>query len=134
MDFAEIITVGLTREESVEVVEANTAARVGSGLLLVFATPAMTALMEKAAASLLEELLPEGETTVGISLNVAHTSATPIGMTVRAVAEVTAVEGKKIFFVVNAYDEAGQIGSGTHERFIVNAEKFMGKAQGKLKK
>lgn len=126
--------VGLTREESVKVTDSNTAAQVGSGLLPVFATPAMTALMEKAAASLLEEHLPVGETTVGISLNIAHTSATPVGLTVRAVAEITAVEGKKISFKVTAFDDAGEIGSGTHERFMVNAEKFMSKAAKKTEK
>ena len=134
MELTEKIEIGMIRKEVVEVVEANTAAQVGSGLLPVFATPAMTALMEKAAASLLEELLPEGETSVGISLNVSHIAATPIGMKVRAEAEVTAVEGKKIFFVVTAFDEKGKIGEGTHERFIVNAEKFMAKAQAKLEK
>lgn len=104
----------------------------GSGSLPVYATPAMTCLMEKAATEAVEALVPEGWTTVGISLHVAHTAATPVGLTVRAEAEVTAVEGRKIIFTVRAYDDQGEIGVGSHERFAVAKEKFLAKAAAKV--
>ena len=125
------ITVGLTNEVKTDVTENNTAKTMGSGSLPVFATPAMTCLMEKAATELAEPLLEEGWTTVGISLNVAHTAATPVGMSVRAVAKVTKVEGRKLTYEVTAFDEAGEIGRGTHERFAVPKEKFLTKAEAK---
>ena len=125
------IEAGLRREETMTADEAHLANAVGSGLLPVFATPAMTALMEQAAATLLEERLPEGWTSVGIALDIEHTSATPEGMKVRAEAEVTAVEGRKATFAVRAFDEAGEIGRGTHVRFVVDAARFMEKAAAK---
>ena len=132
MNVTERIKVGLTREERGLSDEAHSARAVGSGLLPVLATPAMTALMEQAAAGALEEFLPEGWTSVGISLDVEHTSATPLGMGFRAEAEVTAVEGRKVLFAVRAYDDAGEIGHGTHARFAVESEPFLAKAAKKL--
>ena len=125
------VQVGLKNTVSEEVTEAKTAKAMGSGSLPVYATPAMTCLMEKAATESVESLVPEGWTTVGISLHVAHTAATPVGLTVRAEAEVTAVEGRKIIFTVRAYDEEGEIGVGSHERFAVAKEKFLAKAAAK---
>ena len=110
----------------------DTALEVGSGSLLVYATPCMAALMEAAACAAIEEALNENETTVGIELNLKHISATPVGLEVRAEAEVTAVEGKVITFAVRAYDEVGEIGHGTHKRVIVNSQKFLDKAYAKL--
>lgn len=132
MNVTERIKVGLTREERGVSDEAHSARAVGSGLLPVLATPAMTALMEQAAANAIGEFLPEGWTSVGISLNIEHTSATPLGMGFRAEAEVTAVEGRKILFDVRAYDDAGEIGHGTHARFAVESEPFLAKAAKKL--
>ena len=126
------VQVGLKNTVSEEVTEARTARAMGSGSLPVYATPAMTCLMEKAAAEAVEALVPEGWTTVGISLHVAHTAATPVGLTVRAEAEVTAVEGRKIIFTVRAYDDQGEIGVGSHERFAVAKEKFLAKAAAKV--
>ena len=125
------ITVGLNRTVSESVTEANTAKAMGSGTLPVYATPAMTCLMERAAAELLEPLLPEGWTTVGISLQVQHKAPTPMGAEVRAEAEVTAVEGRKVTFAVRAFDGHEEIGSGQHERFAVPSEKFLSKAMAK---
>ena len=122
---------GLTNEVSTSCTEKNTAANMGSGSLKVFATPAMAALMEKAATELAEPLLPDGWTTVGIALSLKHTAATAVGLSVRAVAKVTAVEGRKIFYEVTAYDDKEEIGSGTHERFAVQKEKFLTKAESK---
>ncbi|MBR1694113.1 MAG: thioesterase family protein [Selenomonas sp.] len=126
------VQVGLKNTVSEEVTEERTARAMGSGSLPVYATPAMTCLMEKAATEAVEALVPEGWTTVGISLHVAHTAATPVGLTVRAEAEVTAVEGRKIIFTVRAYDDQGEIGVGSHERFAVAKEKFLAKAAAKV--
>lgn len=131
MDYIGTITVGMTREVTDTVTDANTAVAVGSGSLAVYATPAMAALMERAAAELCQQECPEGWTTVGTSLNIAHRAATPTGLTVRAVAEVTAVDGRAITLNVAAYDECEEIGTGTHTRFAVATEKFMAKAEGK---
>ena len=126
------ITIGLKGRSETVVTEHNTADAVGSGLVPVFATPYMIALMENAASTSLLPYLAADEGTVGTHLDVAHTSATPIGMKVWADAVVTAVDGKKITFEVSAFDEAGEIGRGTHERSIFRPEKFLAKAQGKL--
>ena len=126
------ITIGLKGRSETVVTEHNTADAVGSGLVPVFATPYMIALRENAASTSLLPYLAADEGTVGTHLDVAHTSATPIGMKVWADAVVTAVDGKKITFEVSAFDEAGEIGRGTHERFIIRPEKFLAKAQGKL--
>ena len=126
------IEVGLKGRSETVVTNQNTADAVGSGLVPVFATPYMIALMENAASTCLVPYLAEDEGSVGTHLDVAHSSATPIGMKVWAEAEVTAVDGKKITFSVTACDEAGEIGRGTHERFIIKPEKFLAKTQAKL--
>lgn len=122
------LTPGLTGSAQVAVTAQNTAAAMGSGLLPVFATPAMTALMEQAAVNACAGGLDEQSGTVGTSLNLTHDAATPIGMTVRAEAVLTAVEGRKLTFAVRAFDEAGQIGAGVHQRFIINNDRFLEKA------
>ena len=126
------ITVGMKGEVSTLVEREDTAKEVGSGSLLVYATPCMVALMEGAACEAIAECLGEDKTSVGTELNISHISATPVGLEVRAEAEVTAVEGKVITFEVHAFDEAGEIGRGTHKRVIVNAQKFLEKAYDKL--
>ena len=131
MDFASSIAVGMTNEVHGEVTEENTAATVGSGSLAVYATPAMAGLMERAAAELCQRECPDGWTTVGTELHIKHRAATPVGLAVRAVAEVTAVDGRAVTLKVTAYDAREEIGSGTHERFAVASDKFMAKAEGK---
>lgn len=123
---------GIKGVVSALVTKENTAASVGSGGLLVFGTPYMIALMEKAACECVNPYLEEGQSSVGTMLNVLHTSATPVGMEVRAEAILTAVDGRKLSFDVVAYDEKGEIGKGTHERFIINEEKFLAKTYDKL--
>lgn len=110
----------------------DTAQEVGSGSLLVYATPCMAALMEAAACDAVAPGLSDEETTVGIELNIKHVSATPVGLEVRAEAEVTAVEGKIISLSLKAYDEAGLIGEGIHKRAVVNSQKFLDKTYAKL--
>ena len=126
------ITVGMKAEVSTLVEREDTALEVGSGSLLVYATPCMVALMEGAACEAIAEAMGENVTSVGTELNIQHTSATPAGLEVRAEAEVTAVDGKVITFQVRAFDEAGEIGKGTHKRVIVSTQKFLDKAYQKL--
>ena len=126
------ITVGMKGEVSTLVEREDTAREVGSGDLLVYATPCMVALMEGAACEAIADALSDTQTTVGTALNIEHISATPVGLEVRAEAEVTEVEGKVITFTLRAFDEAGEIGKGTHKRVIVNSQKFLDKAYMKL--
>lgn len=126
------ITVGMKGEVATLAEREDTAKEVGSGSLLVYATPCMVALMEGAACEAIQDALSDSQTTVGIELNIQHISATPVGLEVRAEAEVIAVEGKVITFGVKAFDEAGEIGKGTHKRVIVNTQKFLEKAYDKL--
>lgn len=126
------ITVGMTGTVSTSVEREDTALEVGSGSLLVYATPCMVALMEGAACEAIAEAVSEDKTTVGIELNISHLAATPVGMDVRAEAEVTAVDGKIITFTITAYDETGKIGEGTHKRAIVTSQRFLDKAYAKL--
>lgn len=113
------------------VTDNNTALSVGSGSLAVYATPAMLALIEKAACEALNGILDEAETTVGTLLNVKHIAATPVGMKVSATAELIERDGRRLVFKVEANDECGKIGEGIHERFIVNSEKFISKTYSK---
>lgn len=125
---------GIKGTQKVEVVYENTATAVGSGVLEVFATPCMLALMEKTACDSVIPYLEEGNGTVGTEVNIKHVAATPIGMTVRCESELTEVDGRRLVFHVAAYDDAGLIGEGTHERFIVNNEKFQTKTNNKAAK
>lgn len=126
------ITVGMkgTAETSVE--REDTAYEVGSGELLVYATPCMVALMEGAACDAIKDAIPEGKTSVGTMLNISHVAATPVGMDVRAEAEVTEVDGNTVTFQITAYDEAGKIGEGTHKRAVITSQKFLDKVYAKL--
>jgi len=128
------IEIGIKGRAEAAVTQENTAQAAGSGLVPVFATPWMVALMENAAVQAVQSALAPDEGTVGTRLDVTHDAATPIGMKVWAEAEVTAVEGRKLIFAVSAFDEAGKIGGGTHERFIIKPEKFLARAQAKLEK
>ena len=115
---------GLEGSVDLTVGEEHTAPSVGSGAIHVLGTPVMINLMEAAALAAAEHLLPAGHQSLGIHLDVSHIAATPVGMKVRATAEVTAVEGNRIKFRVEAHDEADMIGEGTHERVVVNVERF----------
>ena len=116
------------------VTENDTAKVFGSGELLVLATPRMIALMEECSYKCISGDLETGASTVGTSLNVKHLSATPVGMEVSIEAEITEIDGRRVCFLVKAYDECGLIGEGTHERFIVYSEKFTQKTYSKLEK
>lgn len=124
---------GILGEKKFTVTKAQLASEVGSGLVRVFATPMMIAAMEGTAADSVAPHLDEGKTTVGTHMNVSHVAATPEGMAVRVETELTAItpNGKGLTFRVAAYDEAGLIGEGTHERAVVDRERFEQKAQAK---
>jgi len=122
---------GMTFTCEQAVTREDTAAQYGSGLVEVFATPAMIALMENASMKVVLEHLPEGFNTVGTAVNINHVKATPVGMIVTCKATLTKVEGKKLTFEVVANDEDGEIGNGTHTRYIIDTEKFMDKIYSK---
>jgi len=123
--------VGLRGEASVKVDESNTAARFGSGSVLVFATPAMIGLMEKAALTSVDPLLGAGMATVGIGLDIKHLAPTPMGMDVAAVSELIEIDGKRLVFRVEAFDAKEKIGEGVHQRYIISLAKFMDRVQAK---
>ena len=124
---------GLRHSTEITVTENMLASSVGSGLVAVFSTVMMVAGMEGAAVELAQPFLDEGQTTVGTGISVTHIAATPPGMKVRFTAELTAVSpnGKGLSFSVAASDEGGLIGEGTHERVVVNREKFESRANAK---
>ena len=124
---------GLTGTAELIVGEQHTAPRVGSGRIRVLATPVMINLIEAAALAAVEQSLPEHHQSLGTHLDVTHVAATPVGMKVRATAEVIRVEGRTIYFKVRAEDERELIGEGTHERVVVNVDRFDQRVQAKTK-
>ncbi len=126
------ITIGMNGSASTLVEREDTALEVGSGSLLVYATPCMVALMEGAACEAISSALSEEKTSVGIELSIKHISATPVGMEVTAHAEVTAVDGAIITFRVTAEDESGPIGEGIHKRAVISSQRFLDKTYAKL--
>lgn len=126
-----MLNVGIKGQAECLVTEKNTAATMGSGALQVYATPAMIALVEKAAWESVQPYLEEGCGTVGTLLNITHDAPTPFGMKVWCESELVEVDGRRLVFQVTAYDEKGKIGGGRHERFIIQNEKFQAKADKK---
>jgi len=127
------LKLGLNARKEQTVQHKDTAKAVGSGLAEVFSTPSMIALMENAAYSAVQPALAQGASTVGISINAKHLAATPMGCRVWAVATLSQIDGKKLAFSIEAYDETELIGTAEHERFIIDEEKFMSKANEKAK-
>jgi predicted thioesterase len=122
---------GLSGEANVVVDESNTAIALGSGSVPVFATPAMAALVEAAAVQAVAEVLGEDQTTVGVHLDLQHLAATPVGLTVRAEARLVNVEGRRLTFRVTAYDDVEQIGIGSHQRMLVDTDRFLARTKAK---
>jgi fluoroacetyl-CoA thioesterase len=122
---------GLIGETEMVVTEADTADRWGSGAVPVFGTPTLVGLMESAAVQALVGHLPPAQTSVGGRINVRHLAPTPVGMRVRARAELLEIEGRRLVFHVEAWDDTEQIGEATHERFVVDEERFIAKARAK---
>lgn len=123
---------GIRGEQMIIVTEQQTAKDLGSGELAVFATPCMIALMENTAYKSVQPFLDPGQGTVGTLLNVKHLAATPVGMEVRCETKLIEIDRKRLVFEVKAFDACGLIGEGTHERFVIDNQKFMQKANGKL--
>ncbi len=126
-----MIETGIKGHREQIVTPEMSAARVGSGLVDVFATPMLVALVEQTCYESVLPHLDEGQGTVGTLVNVTHVSATPIGRRVWCESELTEVDRRRLVFSVKAYDEAGLIGEGTHERFVIDTEKFMAKISAK---
>ena len=121
------ISTGLKGREALIVTVEDTAAKYGSGLVEVYATPAMVALMEKTCLQSVLPFLPEGYGTVGVKVSISHSKATPVGMQVVCESELVEVDRRRLVFEVVARDECGEIGRGRHERFVIDTEKFMAK-------
>lgn len=122
---------GIIGQEELIVNEMNTAEALGSGSLAVFATPAMIALMEKTARLSVAPFLEDGQSTVGTLVNVKHLSASPVGMKITCRTELKEIDRRRLVFHVECSDEAGIIGEGEHERFIIDEAKFMAKTEAK---
>ena len=129
-----MLEVGLTLEQSLIVTEQLTASNLGSGALLVYGTPYMIAFMEGTSRKCVQPYLEEGCGTVGTMVNIKHLAASPIGMKITCRATLIEVDRRRLLFEVKAYDDDGLIGEGTHERFIINNDKFMEKTTAKLSK
>ena len=127
-----MIDKGIKGRREQTVTPEMSAARIGSGLVEVFATPMMVALIEQTCLESVLPQLEEGQGTVGTLVNVSHVSATPVGMRVWCDSELVEVDRRRLVFKVKAYDECGLIGEGTHERFIIDNAKFMEKLNSKL--
>ncbi len=125
------LEVGMIGKAEQVVTQALTAAHCGSGLLPVFATPSLVALMENAACKAIAQAIPEGMTTVGTYIAVHHEAATPLGMPVWAEARLTDIDRRALTFEIQAFDAAGMIGSAQHKRFLVDAARFMEKTEAK---
>jgi fluoroacetyl-CoA thioesterase len=123
---------GMGHEEELLVEEMHTASHLGSGGVKVLATPVMVALMEVASRNLVDPHLEPGHMSVGTGLNIKHLAATPLGMRVRARAELVSVRGHRLEFKVVAFDEREKVGEGTHTRAIINVRQFWDKLQTKM--
>lgn len=128
-----MITTGIKGHLERIVTEEVTAARIGSGLVKVFATPMMIALIEQTCYESVSPFLEEGQGTVGTLVNVSHSAATPVGMRVWCDSELVEVDRRRLVFEVKAYDECGLIGEGRHERFVIDSAKFQAKIDAKAK-
>ena len=125
------IAPGLVGQAQMVVREENTARHLGSGDVAVLATPEMIRLMERASVAAVDHLLPEGQRTVGVRVDVRHLAATPLGMRVTARAELVAVEGRRLTFRVEAFDEVEKVGEGQHQRVIIELGKFRERVEAK---
>jgi predicted thioesterase len=127
------LKIGLTGSAEIVVQDEDTAPRIGSGRVHVLATPVMINLMEAAALNAVERLLPPGCQSLGTRLEVGHYAATPVGMRLRATAELTKVDGRNLEFRVETFDEKERVGDGSHIRVVVNVARFDERVQRKLR-
>ncbi len=127
------LKIGLRGSAEITVDDKDTAPQIGSGRVHVLATPVMINLMEAAALNAVERLLPQGHQSLGIRLEVGHYAATPVGMRLRATAELIKVEGRNLEFRVEAFDDKERVGDGAHTRVVVNVARFDERVQRKLR-
>ena len=127
------LKIGIKNSKEMIVTKELCADAWGSGGLQVYATPAMIALMEQTAWASVEPCMEEGRSTVGTKLDVSHLSASPVGSRITSESEIIEIDGRRLIFRVRASDDAGLIGDGLHERFIINVDKFMARTEAKLK-
>lgn len=132
MELVEFIQPGMSKEETFCVQDEHSATHVGSGAVRVLATPWMIAFMERVSHRLLMEKLPQGRTSVGAMINVRHLAPTPLGSTIRVRSEITAVEGSKVMFRIQAWDESEQVGEGEHLRVVVDEARFLKRVTDKI--
>ncbi len=132
MELMEKITVGMKEEQEFVVEEEYTAGHVGSGSLRVLATPSLIGFMERVARDLMERNLPEGYSSVGVWVDVRHLAATPVEAKVRVACEVIEIDGRKVDFRVEAWDEIEKIGEGRHQRVAIDVSRFLQRLQAKL--
>jgi len=131
MDLEKVIKKGLVHEDSFQVAEEHSAIQVGSGGSQVLATPWLIAFMERVAYRMLEELLPEGRSSVGVLVDVRHMAPTPIGSTVRVRAEIEDLQGSSVVYRVQAWDQVEKIGQGSHQRVVIDEARFLKRLEGK---
>jgi len=134
MQSSEPYVVGMQSEQTFLVEEKYTAGHIGSGSLRVLATPSMIAFMERVAANFMQSQLPPGSSSVGVAVDVRHLAATPVGCTVRVTCEVTAIDGRRVDFAVEAWDEFEKVGEGRHRRVVIDVERFLKRLEAKLPK
>lgn len=121
------LTPGLSLELEFEVLPEHSAAHIGSGSVQVLSTPSMIAFMEITSLKLLDAHLPEGDSSVGARVDIRHLAPSPVGCMVRVQAEITSVDGRAVILQVDAWEDDKHIGTGTHQRFVINVERFLGK-------
>jgi fluoroacetyl-CoA thioesterase len=133
MELSSLIHLGMQREETFAVEDSHSAMHVGSGASRVLATPWMIAFMERNAHRLLAEKLPDGYSSVGVLVNVRHLAPTPVGSRLRVMARVIGIDGLKVTFNVEAWDQQEQVGEGMHERFVIETQRFLQRVETKMK-
>jgi predicted thioesterase len=131
MDLEKVIKKGLVHEDSFQVAEEHSAIQVGSGGSQVLATPWLIAFMERVAYQMLEDVLPEGRSSVGVLVDVRHMAPTPIGSTVRVRAEIEDLQGSSVVYRVQAWDQVEKIGQGIHQRVVIDEARFLKRLEGK---
>ena len=131
MDLTEILWPGLKEEKTYPVVDEQTAIHVGSGATRVLATPWMIAFMERVSHGLLADRLPEGYSSVGVWINVRHLAPTPVGGTVRVISEIQEIDGLRVSFSVEAWDEQEKVGEGVHQRMVIDEARFLRRVMAK---
>jgi predicted thioesterase len=132
MEFSELIQPGMTREDSFEITLDNSAIHIGSGSSRVLATPWMIAFMERVSHRLLTCCLPEGYSSVGTHLDVRHLAPTPVGAILKVRAEVLSLDGIKVYFAIEAWDNLEKVGEGKHERVIIDEARFLRRVEKKI--